>query len=470
MTNDKEFAYRLYENFRRYREGSISHRRFKHADILPLIKRLKDKNIFNVYKAGLSTEGREIPLIKFGEGKTAVFLWSQMHGDESTATAAIFDILNFMSCNDEFNPCRNKFRKKLTIYFMPMVNPDGAELFRRENIINIDLNRDAAALQTDEAKVLMKTFKKIKAKFGFNLHDQSRTYSAGNTHKQATISFLAPPFNFNRDVSRTRSGAMKLIVKLNEILSWFIPGHVAKYSDEFEPRAFGDNFQRLGTSTILIESGSWCNDIEKQFVRKINFIALLSAFKCISEESYKSIQTKEYFKIPDNEERMMDLIIRNAGYIHNKKEYKLDIGINREEINVNLREFYFKSQVKAVGDLTGFYGYEDYDFDGMTIHPGKTFPRIYNSLNEIKELDFISLYKKGYTNIRLVTKKKLKVNRLPLNIILNDYKMASFDIKTNNNPNFYVEKDGKILYVIINGYLFNLLSLSGDIPNADIFR
>jgi len=48
-----------------------------------------------------------------------------MHGDEPTATAAIFDLLKFFSADDEFNKIRELLLNKLTFHFIPMLNPDG---------------------------------------------------------------------------------------------------------------------------------------------------------------------------------------------------------------------------------------------------------------------------------------------------------------------------------------------------------
>ncbi|GAH27551.1 unnamed protein product, partial [marine sediment metagenome] len=55
----------------------------------------------------------------------------------------------------------------------------------------------------------------------------------------------------------------------------YAPGQVGRYNDDFEPRAFGDNIQKWGTSTILIESGGFQNDTEKQEIRKLNYVSIL---------------------------------------------------------------------------------------------------------------------------------------------------------------------------------------------------
>lgn len=85
---ENRFSQDLYNTYGQYRENSIKHRRIKRSDIDSLISRLKQNQFFNVRTLGHSTEGREINLVSVGKGKTTVLLWSQMHGDESTATMA----------------------------------------------------------------------------------------------------------------------------------------------------------------------------------------------------------------------------------------------------------------------------------------------------------------------------------------------------------------------------------------------
>ncbi|HAB53538.1 MAG TPA: peptidase M14, partial [Ignavibacteriales bacterium] len=95
MAQNIDLAQNLYSNYEIYRETKLTHRRFKHADILSLINEVKRQGIFSVEKAGQSVEGRDIYLLSIGRGKSKVFLWSQMHGDEPTATMALFDVFNF---------------------------------------------------------------------------------------------------------------------------------------------------------------------------------------------------------------------------------------------------------------------------------------------------------------------------------------------------------------------------------------
>src|ERR1039457_1164510 len=123
---DFEFAASLYYNYFNYKEELLATKRVKHSDISKLINGL-DNNIFLVSKQGESYCGREIKLVTTGKGKKKIFMWSQMHGDESTATMAIFDIFNFLSGKDGFDSVRKKIFENASLYFLPMVNPDGAE-------------------------------------------------------------------------------------------------------------------------------------------------------------------------------------------------------------------------------------------------------------------------------------------------------------------------------------------------------
>ena len=87
---------------------------------------------------------------------------------------------------------------------------------------------------------------------------------------------------------------MKVIVFMNSIIQKYAPGQVGRYNDDFEPRAFGDNIQKWGTSAILIESGGYKNDVEKQEIRKLNFVSILSACYTIANGNYKKISIEDY--------------------------------------------------------------------------------------------------------------------------------------------------------------------------------
>eukprot|EP00388_Colpodella_angusta_P003044 GDKJ01010889.1.p1 GENE.GDKJ01010889.1~~GDKJ01010889.1.p1 ORF type:complete len:424 (-),score=72.42 GDKJ01010889.1:307-1413(-) len=340
---------------------------------------MKKNPLFEVSKATQSSEGRDIFLIKCGTGKTKVLLWSQMHGDEATATMALMDIFNFLenktsTANEDqtLTQLRTDLLKECTFYFVPMLNPDGAEAWTRYTALGIDMNRDALATQTPEGSLLKKLVLDLKPDFSFNLHDKGRRYSAGKTGNLATISFLATAYNEAQGVNETRKKAMLIIVGMNHALQAFIPNAVGKWPSDFEPRAFGDNIQKWGSTLILIESGGFKGDPEKQYIRKLNFVSILTGLKMISDKSYEKEGINEYDTIPVNDKVIFDLIIRNVTIKKGNSTYQADIAINRNERPVKGRDYFTQSSViEEIGDMSVFFGTDEIDATGLTFSAEK---------------------------------------------------------------------------------------------------
>ena len=97
FTDIEKFANQLDKNYFLFKEESLKKRRIKHSNIVPLVEKAAKSKGIEQSKLGESTEGRAIYLLKIGSGKTKVLLWSQMHGDEPTATQALFDIFKLFS-------------------------------------------------------------------------------------------------------------------------------------------------------------------------------------------------------------------------------------------------------------------------------------------------------------------------------------------------------------------------------------
>ncbi len=462
----------LYSTYQDFKEKSLEKRRIKHNDLQPLIENYSNNPKFQVKKVGESIEGRDLHLISIGNGDIDVFLWSQMHGDEPTATQAIFDILNFLDSKSNVQEKREIFGR-LRLHFLPMLNPDGAEVFQRRNTLGIDINRDALRLQSPEGQTLKRVRDSLEADFGFNLHDQSIYYNAERTPKPATISYLAPAYNYEKDINDVRGNAMKVIGFMNGIIQKYAPGQVGRYNDDFEPRAFGDNIQKWGTSTILIESGGFAGDVEKQEIRKLNYVSILSAIYTIATGNYTSVSLDDYWAIPENDRKLFDLKLEKLSYNLLGKDYILDLGIHRQEVDdATHGEFWYKGRISDQGDLSTFYGYETLNAQGYKVREAKVYHEVLKSLEELNDASALNLLDEGYAYVRVSKLSKDQVfSPYPVHVISENYDLPEFNLGVGQNPTFFLEHEGELRYAVINGFLIDLqLGSQPDRMNGLLLR
>ena len=308
---------------------------------------------------GKSVLGKPIFKYEIGTGKIRVFMWSQMHGNEGTTTKALFDFLNLIHSENEIGLLKN-----FTFCFLPMVNPDGAELYTRENANAVDLNRDAFNLSQPESQLLRQTFDEFKPDFCYNLHDQRTIYGAGETGKAATVSFLSPSYNEKRDVNAARIKAMAVIVAMNDELQNHIPNQVARFDDAFNINCIGDTFQHLNVPTILFEAGHYENDYYREYTRKMIFIAIVSGLKFIHENDVVINENDNYMKIPQNKINFYDFIYRNVRINYDCNEIITNFAVQYTEELVD-GVIQFNAYIAEIGELKGFYGHYQYNAHKM---------------------------------------------------------------------------------------------------------
>jgi hypothetical protein len=353
----------LSERYDAFKVPSIESRRFTQEEFFSWIAPAVTSGTFSSEQVGSSSEGRPLMLYRFGSGPVSIFLWSQMHGDESTATMALADIFSFFHTQPD-HPIVATIKKNISLYVLPMVNPDGAARFQRRTSENIDINRDALRLATPEARALKETRDRLKPDFGFNLHDQDPRYTVGTSKKMTAIALLAPATDASRVFNETRSRARRLASSITGLLASYIPGHIAKWDDTFEPRAFGDNIQKWGTSTVLIESGGWKDDPEKMHLRKLNVLALVWSCLVVGDGSYEQTSDDAYDDLPFNMRLGFDLLVENARFKHPESGdvVTVDVGLNKQySYDSASRTVSEKWSVEDIGDLSTHTAYTHID-------------------------------------------------------------------------------------------------------------
>jgi hypothetical protein len=332
-----------------------------------------DPTRFILERVGESLEKRSINMITTGTGPFRVLLWSQMHGDEPTATAALFDVFEYLQ-RHRTDPVVQRILSALTLYVIPMLNPDGAERFQRRNAQGIDINRDALNLQTPEGRVLKTVRDRFNPRAGFNLHNQAWSTSVGNPPKPASISLLSVAYDQPRSENPGRKLTKRLCAVIRDALEPFASGQIGRYDDEYEVRAFGDNITLWGTPVVLIETGPFPSSEPDAALVRLNFIAILSALDALATGNVDRADPKRYESLPVNESRMFYVLVQQATVVSGTgtPPFAADIGIsaNRRVRTVDgRRQIQLQANINDLGDLRTHAGLRTLDARGLVAAP-----------------------------------------------------------------------------------------------------
>ena len=344
-----------FELHKQYKANSLFGRYITLKDVEPLLEKLPTEVI------GTSVQGKPIYKHTIGSGKIRIFMWSQMHGNESTTTKALFDFLNVLNSDNELGV---KLLSHFTFCILPMVNPDGAELYTRENANKVDLNRDSVTLLQPESQLLRKTFDEFKPDLCYNLHDQRTIFGAGTNGNVATVSFLAPSFNEIRDINEVRIKAMNVIVAMNNELQKYIPNQVGRFDDGFNLNCIGDMFTFLNVPTILFEAGHYQDDYYREFTRKMIFIALISGLLDIYENDVVDNKIDVYLQIPQNNVVFYDFIYKNVKINYDNKEIITNFAAQYKEELIDSK-VQLSAYIVEIGELKGKFGHIQYNAHKM---------------------------------------------------------------------------------------------------------
>ncbi len=350
----------------------------RHADLKKYLDKLKKQGL-KIDQVGVSNVGREIYQIEWGKGPLKVFMWSQMHGDEPTATSALIDMFDYFRKNPNKDWVK-KIAETMTIRAVPMLNPDGAELYQRRNLQGIDINRDAIDLKTPEANLLKRLRDEWNPAIGFNLHNQQPLTTAGRTPKQAAISLLVVYGDAAKTTSYGHERNQRIASGMVTALQKFIPGHIGRYSDEWTPTAFGDNFSAWGTPTILIETGA-LHGKDEMYLVKMNFVAFMTALHSIATGSERSNDPLLYVNLPENASgALTHFVFRRANFVMPDPPLAQPGMMPVESGTVTIKavdisavterrraSFVAPVRIRNIGDFLAERGLEEYDASGFNV-------------------------------------------------------------------------------------------------------
>ncbi|MBC7899051.1 MAG: peptidase M14 [Saprospiraceae bacterium] len=359
MDVNAQTAAELSEIWEKQHVSNILPSNVRHKDLKSYLDGLKKIGL-KVNEAGRSYSNREIYQVEFGSGPLKVFMWSQMHGDEPTATSALIDMFTILQKNRDKDWVK-EIESMITIRAVPMLNPDGTDMYLRRNNQGLDINRDALNLKSPEAVLLKRLRDEWSPHIGFNLHNQNALTTAGSSNKQAAISFLVVYGDAEKTASEGHDRNKRLTAAMTQALNNFIPGHIGRYDDGFAPTAFGDNFSAWGTPVILIETGA-LHGKDEMFLVKMNFVAFLTSLRSLADGSEKILSPSNYELLPNNSSgRLTYFVFRNASIISREKPKEITSGDIAATTDRRRAEFTAPTTIRQIGNLNNLSGLEEYD-------------------------------------------------------------------------------------------------------------
>jgi len=112
-----------------------------------------------------------------------------------------------------------------------------------------------------------------------------------------------------------------------------MPGGMARYDEDWSPRAFGDNITAWGTPVVLIESGGLPPGRDFEDLTRVNFVAILTVLQELVRNDLKDYDPDVYNDLLRNEsDAWADVIVR-GGFIRQPgfaSAYRADLAFNLE--------------------------------------------------------------------------------------------------------------------------------------------
>lgn len=305
---------------------------------------MEDNSLLKIHDEiiGHSSKGRPIYGLKLGNGRIKILAWSQMHGNESTTTRALINLLN--------NDFLINVLDQIQLYIVPVLNPDGADRWSRSNANEMDLNRDAIELSQVESQILRQIYETYVPDYCLNLHGQRSIYGNSTGDKAAQLSFLAPAGDKERKITRCRFQSMKIINVIKAGLSLSENVFIGRYSDAFNINCVGDYFTSRGTPTILFEAGHASADYSRNEVTELMTQAIEIAISEIAKSSSAIIEThktlSDYERISSIASSYCDIYLKNIVSASGKK---VDLSIMYQEV-VEKGSLYFIPCITGIND------------------------------------------------------------------------------------------------------------------------
>ena len=158
------------------------------------------------------------PRARSGTGPRHVLLWSQMHGDEPTATAALFDVFEYFRRHRERSRSCSGCSRRSTLLRGADAQPGRRRALPAPQRAGHRHQPRRAVPADARGAAAQGAARSLQPSLGFNLHNQDWSTAVGEPPKPASISLLAAAFDKARSDNPGRMLAKKVCAVIRDAL------------------------------------------------------------------------------------------------------------------------------------------------------------------------------------------------------------------------------------------------------------
>ena len=197
---------------------------------------------------GRSVQGRKLWMVTLGMGgPKRVFYLCRQHGHEPASTEGALALMKELVESDDDTPPAS-YLQTVTVYVVPMANPDGAEAFLRHNAHDVDLNRDWLRRTQPETRALYAEISRLHPDL---MTDQHELYP--NDTRPDFTEVVAAGSGATPSVIATALSAQAAVSGLMQAEGFPVVSHTIT---DMHPARLAHRFYsiKLGVPTVLFET------------------------------------------------------------------------------------------------------------------------------------------------------------------------------------------------------------------------
>lgn len=310
------------------------------------------KSWMQVQRIGCSFEDRPIYSFRWGSGATKILIYSTINGKDKVLLAAILSTMKLLEGKETDVVSYGtliKWKAKYTLYFIPVLNPDGLFNACLENAMGINIYQDAKSQITPESQILEATVKSFEPDFIIGLKSDFDKRILDNFSDRKKLLLLDIPLYKNENTSSLLDES-KSTVNALYVVSYQVAEKLNSCVDllggMYSSHDFGTYFLKNGVPTLNISPLDNHQDIDVFKVVNLVEKSLIYIFNSLSDlcnvVEEKSIPKVEYYAQKAAE---FDILFKKASITaKNGKRFIADVGLEKNTKGYKL---------KQIGDLEG---------------------------------------------------------------------------------------------------------------------